>query len=96
MSDIVFLRYVSMRSPIAGVGTGVTDRGPGSPATLGYVFIYVTLDPSELSKSQGSSRNFLSLGLYGHLAHTVSMGHGNSLFQKISYNNKQNTPLHIA
>jgi hypothetical protein len=54
------------------------------------------LDPSELSKSQGSSRNFLSLGLYGHLADTVSMGHGNSLFQKISYNNKQNTPLHIA
>jgi hypothetical protein len=67
MPDVVFLRYVSMRSPIAGVGTGVTDRGPGSPATLGYVFIYATLDPSELSKSQGSSRNFLSLGLYGHL-----------------------------
>jgi hypothetical protein len=54
MPDVVFLRYVSMRSPIAGVGTEVTDRGPGSPATLGYVFIYATIYPSELSKSQGS------------------------------------------
>ena len=96
MPDLVFLRYVSMRSTIAGVGTGFTDRGPGSLATLPYVFIYATLDPSELSKSQGISRNFLSLSLYGHLAHSVSMGHGNSLFQKISYSNKQNTPLHIA
>jgi hypothetical protein len=85
-----------MRSTIAGVGTGFTDRGHGSPATLGYVFIYATFHPSELSQSQGSSHNFLSLSLCGHLAHTVSMGHGNSLFQKISYNNKQNTPLHIA
>ena len=96
MHGVVFLRYVSMRSTIAGVGTGFTDRGPGSPTTLGYAFIYATLDPIELSKSQGSARNFLSLSLYGHLAHTVSMGHGNSLFQKISYNNKQNTPPHIA
>lgn len=48
MHDVVFLRHVSMRSTIAGVGTGFTDRGPGSPATLGYVFIYATLDPSEL------------------------------------------------
>jgi hypothetical protein len=68
MPNVVSLRYVSMRSTIAGVGTGFTDRGPGSPATLGYVFIYATLDPSELSESQGSSRNFLSLSLYGHLA----------------------------
>ena len=96
MHDVAFLRCVFLRSTIAGVGIGFTDRGPGSPATLDYVFIYATLDPSELLKSQGSSRNFLSLGLYGHLADTVSMGHGNSLFQKISYNNKQNTPLHIA
>jgi hypothetical protein len=96
MSDVIFLRYVSIRSTIVGVGTGFTDRGPGSPATLGYVFIYATLDPSELSKSQGISRNILSLSLYSHLAHSVSMVHGNSLFQKISYSNKQNTPLHIA
>ena len=80
MHDVVFLRYVSMRSTIAGVGTGFTDRGLGSPATLGYVFIYATFHPSELSKSQGSSRNFLSLSLYGHLDRTVSIGHGNSLF----------------
>jgi hypothetical protein len=52
MHDVAFLRCVFLRSTIAGVGIGFTDRGPGSPTTLGYVFIYATLDTSELSKSQ--------------------------------------------
>lgn len=34
--------YVSVGSTVAGIGTGLTGTGPGSPATLASVFIYAT------------------------------------------------------
>jgi len=40
--DRLAVGYVSVGSTVAGVGTGLTGTGPGSPATLASVFIYAT------------------------------------------------------